>query len=130
MSAILLRKHGWKVYATCRSKKDCSFFLDRSIESFPLDLASEKSISLAVAFLENKTKGQLDAIFNNGAFATPGAVEDIPRDALREIFEVNVFGQFDLIQKCLPLLYKSQDPRIINCSSVLGFLSLPYRGSY
>ena len=72
----------------------------------------------------------LDAIFNNGAFAIPGAIEDLPRSAMREIFEVNVFGQFDLINRCLPLMLNTKDPRIINCSSVLGFISLPYRGVY
>ena len=54
----------------------------------------------------------------------------MPRDALREIFEVNVFGQIDLINKCIPLMMSSESPKIINCSSVLGFISLPYRGVY
>ena len=54
----------------------------------------------------------------------------MPRAALREIFEVNLFGQFDLIRRCMPLLLKAADPRVVNCSSVLGFAAIPFRGAY
>lgn len=129
-AAISLHSRGWRVLATCRSKSDCKNFEKFGIESFPLDLSDEESISSAVEIITEKTSGKLDAMFNNGAFATPGAIQDLPRSAIREIFEVNVFGQFDLINRCFPLLLNTKDPRIINCSSVLGFISLPYRGVY
>ncbi|MAI97283.1 MAG: short-chain dehydrogenase [Rhodobacteraceae bacterium] len=129
-AAITLASKGWRVLATCRSASDCKYFEKIGIESFPLDLSDEHSISSAVEIIAEKTSGMLDAIFNNGAFAIPGAIEDLPRSAMREIFEVNVFGQFDLINRCLPLMLNTKDPRIINCSSVLGFISLPYRGVY
>ena len=129
-AAIALHSKGWRVLATCRSKSDCKNFEKFGIESFPLDLSDEESISSAVEIITEKTSGKLDAMFNNGAFATPGAIQDLPRSAIREIFEVNVFGQFDLINRCFPLLLNTKDPRIINCSSVLGFISLPYRGVY
>ncbi len=129
-AAITLASKGWRVLATCRSESDCKYFEKIGIESFPLDLSNENSISSAVEIIAEKTSGMLDAIFNNGAFAIPGAIEDLPRSAMREIFEVNVFGQFDLINRCLPLMLNTKDPRIINCSSVLGFISLPYRGVY
>ena len=129
-AAISLASKGWRVLATCRSASDCKYFEKIGIESFPLDLSDENSISSAVEIIAEKTSGMLDAIFNNGAFAIPGAIEDLPRSAMREIFEVNVFGQFDLINRCLPLMLNTKDPRIINCSSVLGFISLPYRGVY
>ena len=129
-AAIALHSKGWRVLATCRSKSDCENLKKFGIESFPLDLSDEESISSAVEIITQKTSGKLDAMFNNGAFATPGAIQDLPRSAIREIFEVNVFGQFDLINRCLPLLLNTKDPRIINCSSVLGFISLPYRGVY
>ena len=128
--AITLHNKGWRVFATCRSKKDCTFFTKLGIESFPLDLLKEESINCAVNLVKEKTKSQLDVLFNNGAYAIPGAIQDIPRSAMREIFEVNVFGQIDLINKCIPLMMSSESPKIINCSSVLGFISLPYRGVY
>ena len=128
--AITLHNKGWRVFATCRSKTDCTFFTKLGIESFPLDLLKEGSINCAVNLVKEKTKSQLDVLFNNGAYAIPGAIQDIPRSAMREIFEVNVFGQIDLINKCIPLMMNSDYPKIINCSSVLGFISLPYRGLY
>ena len=128
--AITLHNKGWRVFATCRSKTDCTFFTKLGIESFPLDLLKEESINSAVNLVKEKTKSQLDVLFNNGAYAIPGAIQDIPRSAMREIFEVNVFGQIDLINRCIPLMMNSDYPKIINCSSVLGFISLPYRGLY
>ncbi|MFL2802496.1 MAG: SDR family NAD(P)-dependent oxidoreductase [Paracoccaceae bacterium] len=129
-AAITLHNKGWRVFATCRSKSDCNFFKKLGMESFPLDLLKEDSINNAVSIIKDKTKFQLDALYNNGAYAIPGAVQDTPRAAIREIFEVNVFGQIDLINKCIPLMIRSDSPKIINCSSVLGFISLPYRGLY
>ena len=129
-AAMTLNRKGWRVFATCRSKSACQYFEKVGIESFPLDLSNEESITSAISLIQEKTSSKLHAIFNNGAFATPGAIQDLPRAALREIFETNVFGQFDLINKCLPLMLNSEDPRIINCSSVLGFIALPYRGAY
>ena len=128
--AITLHNKGWRVFATCRSKTDCTFFTKLGIESFPLDLLKEESINCAVNLVKEKTKSQLDVLFNNGAYAIPGAIQDIPRSAMREIFEVNVFGQIDLINRCIPLMMHSDYPKVINCSSVLGFISLPYRGLY
>ena len=128
--AITLHNKGWRVFATCRSKTDCTFFTKLGIESFPLDLLKEESINCAVNLVKEKTKSQLDVLFNNGAYAIPGAIQDMPRSAMREIFEVNVFGQIDLINRCIPLMMNSDYPKIINCSSVLGFISLPYRGLY
>ena len=129
-AATTLHARGWKVFAGCRQAQDRDRLNKKGIESLPLDYADERSIAAAVAHVRECTAGRLDALFNNGAYAIPGAVEDVPRDALRAIFEVNVFGQFDLIRQCLPLLNAADSGRVVNCSSVLGFVSIPYRGAY
>lgn len=129
-AATTLHKRGWRVFATCRKEADCARLRDEGLESFRLDYADELSLESSVAEVTHRTGGKLDALFNNGAYAIPGAVEDLPRDALREIFEVNLFGQFDLIRRCLPQLYSSDDGRVVNCSSVLGFAAIPFRGAY
>ena len=64
--AITLHNKGWRVFATCRSKTDCTFFTKLGIESFPLDLLKEESINCAVNLVKEKTKSQLDVLFNNG----------------------------------------------------------------
>jgi len=76
------------------------------------------------------TGGTLDALFNNGAFALPGAIEDLPRDGLRAVFETNLFGVHDLTVRVLPVMRAQGHGRIVNCSSVLGLVTLPWRGAY
>ena len=129
-AAITLHQRGWQVFATCRSQDDCDKLDKQGLESFVLDYADSDSIQTAVAKVRTLTDGKLDALFNNGAFAIPGRVEDLPRDALRSIFETNLFGQFELINCVLPDMRKNGGGRIINNSSVLGFTALPFRGAY
>ena len=101
-AAHALKARGWRVFATCRQQGDCDRLIGEGLESFPLDYASEDSIAAAVAETLSRTGGTLDALFNNGAFACPGAVEDLPRGALREIFETNLFGYHDLTRRLVP----------------------------
>lgn len=129
-AAFGLRDRGWRVFATCRKQKDVEALIAQGFESFPLDYADDASIETALSNVMCATNGRLDALFNNGAFACPGAVEDLPRDALRSVFETNFFGYHDLIQKVIPIMRKQGHGRIINCSSVLGMVVLPWRGAY
>lgn len=129
-SAKQLKSDGWRVFATCRNESDCVRLRKENLESFVLDYSKEDTISAAIKKIGTLTGGKLDALFNNGAYALPGAVEDLTRDALRAIFETNFFGHVDLMNRALPLLRNSLDGRVINCSSVLGFVALPYRGAY
>lgn len=95
-----------------------------------LELASDESVAdLAGAVLE-RTEGRLGALFNNAAYATPGAVEDLPRAALREIFETNLFGQIDLTNRLLPAMRRAGAGRVVMNSSVLGLVATPWRGAY
>jgi len=129
-AAHALARRGWTVLATCRKPVDCARLRAEGLDSFPLDLADEDSIRAAVAMALQATDGRLDALFNNGAYAIPGLVEDLPRAALREIFEVNLFGQFDLIRQVLPVMRAQGSGRIVNNSSVLGFVGLKVRAAY
>lgn len=129
-AAHTLHKRGWRVFATCRQESDCERLRDEGLESFVLDYADEASIKAAVTETLSRTGGTLDALYNNGAYAIPGAVEDLPRDALRAIYEVNLFGYHDLTRHVIPVMRKQGYGRIINCSSVLGLAALRFRGAY
>jgi NAD(P)-dependent dehydrogenase (short-subunit alcohol dehydrogenase family) len=129
-AARTLHARGWRVFATCRQEADCDRLRAEGLESFRLDYADEDSLAAAVAEVVSRTGGTLDALFNNGAFACPGAVEDLPRGALREIFEVNLFGYHDLTRRVIPLMRAQGHGRIINCSSVLGLVGMTWRGAY
>ena len=125
-----LKSRGWRVFATCRQKADCERLRGEGLESFHLDYADEESIAAAVAEVLRRTGGTLDALFNNGAFACPGLVEDLPRGALREIFETNLFGYHDLARRVIPVMRAQGTGRIVNCSSVLGLVGMRFRGAY
>jgi NAD(P)-dependent dehydrogenase (short-subunit alcohol dehydrogenase family) len=125
-----LSARGWRVFATCRRHEDCDRLIAEGLESFPLDYDDESSITAAVAEVKARTGGTLDALFNNGAFACPGAVEDLPRGALRAIFETNLFGYHDLTRQVIPLMRAQGHGRIVNCSSVLGLVGIKWRGAY
>jgi NAD(P)-dependent dehydrogenase (short-subunit alcohol dehydrogenase family) len=125
-----LKRAGWRVFATCRKEADCERLRAEGLESFVLDYADPASIEAAVGEVLRLTGGTLDAIFNNGAFACPGAVEDLPTGALREIFEVNLFGYHDLIRRVIPVMRAQGGGRIVNCSSVLGLVPMRWRGAY
>jgi NAD(P)-dependent dehydrogenase (short-subunit alcohol dehydrogenase family) len=125
-----LKARGWRVFATCRKPEDCARLQAEGLESLALDLADAESIAEAVEDVLARTGGTLDALYNNGAFACPGAVEDLPRGALAEIFETNVFGTHDLTRRVIPVMRAQGHGRIVTCSSILGFVGARWRGAY
>lgn len=129
-AAHTLQKRGWRVFATCRQEADCERLQAEGLESFRLDYEDEDSIKTALAEALTRTGGTLDALFNNGAYAIPALTQDYPRDALRAIFEANLFGYFDLINRVLPVMFDQGHGRIVNCSSILGLTALRGRGAY
>ena len=128
--AKTLHAHGWTVFASCRQQKDCDHLKMMGIEAPRLDHADPVSITETIQYILTKTNGKLDAVFNNGAFAVPGAVEDLPTDALRSIYETNLFGYHEVIRQVIPIMRAQGKGKILNCSSVLGFVAIPWRGAY
>lgn len=129
-SALLLRERGWRVFASCRREEDCARRRLEGFESPRLDLDDPRSIEAGLAEVLAATGGRLDALFNNAAFACPGAVEDLPPDALRAVFETNLFGTHDLTRRAIAVMRAQGWGRIVNCSSILGFVGARWRGAY
>ena len=129
-AAYGLRERGWRVFASCRKQDDCERLKSEGFDSPLLDYQNLASIDRGLAETLEATDGTLDAVFNNGAFASPGLVEDLPTDALRAIFEANFFGWHELTRKVIPIMRKQCHGRIVQCSSILGFITLPWRGAY
>ncbi|MGP3699261.1 SDR family NAD(P)-dependent oxidoreductase [Rhodobacter sp. NSM] len=125
-----LKARGWRVFATCRKDEDCERLRAEGLESFRLDYDDPASLVAALDEVTRRTGGTLDALYNNGAFACPGAVEDIPREALRAVLETNIVGVHDLTCRTIPIMRRQGYGRIVNCSSVLGFVGYPWRGAY
>lgn len=129
-AALTLHKLGWRVFATTRDDASAQPLRDTGITTLLLDYTDEASIQTALEQVLDATGGTLDALFNNGAHAIPGAVEDMPTDALRAIFEANFFGWHSLTRAVIPVMRAQGHGRIVQCSSVLGFVAAPWRGAY
>ena len=125
-----LKSLGYRVFATARKVHDVHQLEADGFESLQLDLADSDSIAAAVDEILARTGGTLDALFNNGAYGQPGAVEDLSRDVLRAQFETNLFGWHELTNRVLPAMRRQGHGRIVQNSSVLGFVALRYRGAY
>lgn len=129
-AALKLDTMGFKVFATARKDKDVEILRELGLNAKRLDLTDESSINNAVKWVLGETGGRLDALFNNGAFGQPGAIEDLPIQALKEQFDSNFFGWHVLTQKVLKIMRNQGYGRIIQNSSVLGFVAMPFRGAY
>jgi len=125
-----LQVRGYRVFATARKAKDVARLKAEGLESLPLDLDDSASIEAALSELLARTDRRLYALFNNGAYGQPGAVEDLSRETLKAQFETNLFGWHDLTRRVIPVMRRQREGRIIQNSSVLGFAALPYRGAY
>jgi len=125
-----LKDRGYRVFATARQASDAERLAAAGFESLQLDLADPASIQTAVDDIMGRTGNTLDALFNNGAYGQPGAVEDLSREVLRQQFETNLFGWHELTNLVIPVMRRQGHGRIIQNSSVLGFVALRYRGAY
>jgi NAD(P)-dependent dehydrogenase (short-subunit alcohol dehydrogenase family) len=130
-SVRVLKARGWRVFATARKPHDIARLRDQEgVESLYLDYAEPPSIAATADHVLSATGGKLAALFNNGAYGQPGAVEDVTPDVLRAQFEANVFGWHDLTCRIIPAMRAQKQGRIVFCSSVLGLIAAPYRGAY
>ncbi len=129
-TAELLRSNGWTVFPTARKLADLEVLRRAGFYAIELDVMSSESIAAAVAVVLEKTGGSLGAVVNNAGFGMPGAIQDLTRDAMRNQFEVNVFGLQELTNLLIPIFRKQGYGRIVNISSVVGRISLPFMGIY
>ena len=125
-----LKKRGYRVFATARKPEDIARLEGEGLEALYLDYADSASVQAAALEVSKRTGGKLFALFNNGAYGQPGAVEDISRHVLEAQFAANFFGPHELTNLCLPMLRANGEGRIVQCSSVLGLLALKWRGPY
>ena len=128
--AEALKSQGWRVFATARKDADIGALRAKGIETHYLDYTQPQSIANLVDEVLRQTDGTLDALFNNGAYAQPGAIEDLPVEALRQQFEANFFGWHDLTRRVIPIMRRQGHGRIVHCSSILGLVPMKWRGAY
>jgi len=128
--AIALHQAGYQVIASCRHPEDVAALQAQGLHCVQLDLTASESIQQGLKETLDITGGTLDVLFNNAAYGQPGALEDLPTNALREQFETNIFGWHELTTLVIPLMLKQSHGKIVQNSSVLGLVAMKYRGAY
>ncbi|MBK1722888.1 short-chain dehydrogenase [Thiocystis violacea] len=128
--AHALARRGWNVIASARKQADVDRLAGEGLTAIALDLDRSETIRDAVDQTLALTGGRLDALFNNGAYGQPGAVEDLSRHVLRAQLETNLLGWHELTCKVIPIMRRQGHGRIVQNSSILGFMPLPFRGAY
>ncbi|MEE9310725.1 MAG: SDR family NAD(P)-dependent oxidoreductase [Cocleimonas sp.] len=125
-----LMERGYTVYATARKPEDVTRLIAEGFKCLQLDYADSASVQDLANELMLLVGTNLYAVFHNGAYGQPGAVEDLTRDTLEKQFAANVFGWMELNNRLIVLMRHNNRGRIIFNSSVLGLVSLPFRGAY
>ncbi|MFJ1267726.1 SDR family NAD(P)-dependent oxidoreductase [Legionella lytica] len=129
-AAQALQKRGHQVIASCRKKEDQQQLIALGLDTLLLDVNDSASIQTAFAEVLTKTGSRLDVLINNAGYGQVGALEDLSRETLRQQFETNVFGLMELSALAIPVMRQQGQGRIINISSILGVISMPFRGAY
>jgi NAD(P)-dependent dehydrogenase (short-subunit alcohol dehydrogenase family) len=125
-----LHRRGYRVIASARRPEDLARLTAEGLTAVRLDLDDPASIAAGLDQALALTGGRLYALFNNGAYGQPGAVEDLTRECLRAQLETNLLGWHDLTCRVIPLMRRQAEGRIVHNSSILGLVAMPFRGAY
>jgi len=125
-----LKERGYNVYTTARKAEDVERLISEGFKCLQLDYADSESVQDLANELMLLVGTNLYAVFHNGAYGQPGAVEDLTRETMEKQFATNVFGWMELNNRLIVLMRHNNRGRIIFNSSVLGLISLPFRGAY
>lgn len=130
-TAKQLHEKGWRVFASCRRAEDVARLQSEGLtDALLLDVTDSAQIEAAFAHILAQTGGRLDALFCNAGYGQVGAVEDIPRIALHQQFNTNVFGTWECITHAMTIFRRQGRGRVLVNSSILGFAAMPWRGAY
>jgi NAD(P)-dependent dehydrogenase (short-subunit alcohol dehydrogenase family) len=125
--AQLLAEGGARVFGTVREPQSANPI--RGVEIIRLEVTDDSSVNGAVQSIVQKA-GPVQFLVNNAGYAVFGALEETSMEEARQQFETNFFGVLRVTNAILPSMRKAGDGRIVNISSVVGFLPAPYMGIY
>jgi short-subunit dehydrogenase len=132
-TALLLAANGFHVFATARQVESleelCRQASPGTLTPVPLDLADRASIERCVQLTE-ELSGGIDLLVNSAGCSVAGPIETLERDQLLQLFEVNFFGLIQLTQWIVAGMRVRGRGRIINLSSIVGRIKIPFEGAY
>lgn len=122
-----LTSKGFKVYGTTRNLKNYPDF--DAFELLQLDVRLPESIQKAVSEIISK-EGKLDVLVNNAGVGITGPIEETPHEEILNVFDINFHGPVHVMKAVLPQMRKQGGGKVINITSIAGYMGLPYRGYY
>lgn len=128
--ALGLHGRGYRVLATARRDEDLAALSEAGLTAIELHLDRPESVAAAADRALSIADGYIYGLFNNGAYGQPGAVEDLTWAALEAQLRTNVIGWHELTRRLVPAMRARRAGRIIQNSSVLGLVAMPFRGAY
>ena len=114
------------MFGTVRNPQSASPI--RGVEIVQMEVTDDSSVNAAVQSIVQKT-GPIQYLVNNAGYHFMGALEETSVAEARQQFETNLFGVLRVTNAILPGMRQQGDGRIVNISSVLGFLPAPYIGN-
>ena len=128
--ALALQARGYRVFASARRQEDLDELAAAGLHAVELHLDRPDSVRAAAQQVLDACDGHVYGLFNNGAYGQPGAVEDLRWEVLEAQLRSNLLGWHELTRLLLPGMRRASSGRIIQNSSVLGLVAMPYRGAY
>ncbi len=128
-TAEFFLEKSWNVIATGRNSNKLQDLKNKGAQIIELDVTNNKDINNLITYLVNN-ETLVDVLVNNAGYGQFGTIEETDIDTARKQFETNVFGLAAISQKIIPFMRKNRSGRIINISSVAGFISMPGGGWY
>lgn len=125
--AQLLAQRGARVFGTVRDPKSAKPI--PGVEMVRMDVTDDTSVSEAVQGIVRKA-GPVQLLVNNAGYALTGALEETSIEEVRQQFETNFFGVLRVTNAVLPKMRQAGHGRIVNISSVVGFIPAPFMGIY
>jgi len=127
-TAVLLLDRGFRTFGTMRELSRANG-LPPGLELIRLDVRDRESVRSCVQTVLDQS-GRIDSLVNHAGYTLVGALEETSIEEAKEIFETNFFGVLRMCRAILPIMRSQKQGRIVNISSVLGFLPAPYQGLY
>jgi NAD(P)-dependent dehydrogenase (short-subunit alcohol dehydrogenase family) len=129
--AIAYHSAGHRVFATARTPSKMAFLTSLGIETLPLDVLSEESITACVSSVIKLTGGTLNVLLNNAGAQYNMPISDLSIPEAKKVFDLNVWSCIAVIQAFLPLLREAKDgAMVVNHTSVGSIAGLPFQAAY
>lgn len=125
--AQVLAQRGARVFGTARNPKSASPV--PGVELVRMDVTDDASVNEAIQGIVRKA-GPVEVVVNNAGYGLTGALEETALPEARDQFETNFFGVLRVTNAVLAQMRQRGYGRIVNISSVVGFIPAPFMGMY